>query len=182
MKKLSSTLIIISIILLQNCSVNDPANNSSITALTKIDEIEAIVKEHAEGLVLKSIISKDVDENGKSEKWIYKYSSAGISKDYYFHTTENRVNFDSTSILILDRENLIVGQYFDSDEALKIAENSGGKEFRENNINYTIEITLIEPMVQNSDVMWFVKYKSIKNNNILHIGINNTTKEVALYY
>ncbi|MFZ1290666.1 MAG: hypothetical protein WAR79_11290, partial [Melioribacteraceae bacterium] len=96
--------------------------------------------------------------------------------------TENSVNFDSTSILILDGENLIVDQYFDSDEAMKIAENNGGKEFRENNIDYTIEITLLEPMVPNSDAMWFVKYKSIKNNNILHIGINNSTKEVVLYY
>lgn len=169
-------------LLLQSCSVNDPESDHFITALSKLENVESIVSEQSQGLILKSIVNNDVHFGGQAEKWVYKYSSGGIAVDYYYHATENEVTFDSTSTFTLIGEGLIVEQYFDSDVAMKIAEENGGKEFRENNLDYKIEMSLIEPMVQDPNVLWFVKYISTKNNKILHLGINNSTKAVGLYY
>jgi hypothetical protein len=95
----------------------------------------------------------------------------------------NEVLFDSTSTIILDGEDFIPQKWFDIDEAMKMSKNHGGKEFRENNSDCTIKIFLVEPFVPNSVAYWFVKYKSkIGSNKILHVGINNSTKEVNLYY
>lgn len=182
MRNILHALILLSLLLLQSCSINEPISNNLITALSKIDDIESIASEYDQGLILKSISCKEVEYNGQAEKWIYKYSSGGIAVDYYFHATEREVKFDSTSIITLDGEGLIVDEYFNSDDAMMITENSGGREFRKNNLDYTIEITLVEPLIQDPEAMWFVKYKSSKNNNILHIGINNSTQEVGLYY
>lgn len=121
--------------------------------------------------------------NGQANKWTYKYSAGGLAVDYYFHATANEVLFDSTSNIILDGESLIAQQWFDSDEAMKIAEDNGGKEFRNNKSEYTIEVSLYAPLVPNSVTYWFVKYKSqIGRNRILHLGINTLTRETALYY
>jgi hypothetical protein len=169
-------------LLLHSCSVNDPESDDFITALSKLETVESIVSEQSQGLILKSIFNKDVHYSGKAERWAYKYSSGGIAVDYYYHATANEVAFDSTSTWTLIGEGLIVDQYFDSNVAMKIAEENGGKEFREDNLDYRIEISLVEPMVQDPNVMWFVKYISSKNNKILHLGINNSTKEVDLYY
>jgi len=169
------------LVLCESCSVNDPnTDDKFITAKTKISEIESIASEHSSGLVLISIKSKDVQTTGHAEKWQYKYSSGGIAVDYYFHATVNEVLFDSISTTILVGEGFIIHNWFDSDEAMKISEANGGKEFRENNSDYIIEVSLVEPMVPDSETYWFVKYKS--GNKILHLGINNSTKEVNLYY
>jgi len=171
-------------ILFQSCSVNDPhSDNDLITAFAKLDDIESVALDLSKGLILKSIVSKNVKISGQAETWIYKYSSGGIAVDYYFHAKENEVKFDSTSIFILDGEGFIVDQWFDSDEAMKIAEENGGKEFRQSNLDYTIEISLAEPIIPNLDAFWYIKYISQNGNpKILHLGINNSTKEVGLYY
>ena len=176
--------LIISLFLLflfQSCSVNEPnPKDNLLTAATKISDIESLASESSKGLILKSIKSKNVQVNGEAEIWQYKYSSGGIAVDYYFTATPNEVMLDSTSDIIWDGEGFINNQWFDSDEAMRIAEENGGKEFRETNKDYKIEISLTEPMIPNAETYWFVKYKS--GNKILHIGINNSTKEVKLYY
>lgn len=183
MKNILVTIFMLFLLLLQSCSINEPKTNNLITALTKFDDVGSIVSEYSQGLILKSVFSKEVKYNGQAEKWIYKYSSGGIAVDYYYHATESKVRFDSTSTMTLDGEGLIVNQWFNSDEAMRIAEENGGKKFRETNLEYNIEISLVEPMIPNSVTYWFVKYISkTGNNEILHLGINSLTKEVNLYY
>ncbi|MBU0474299.1 MAG: hypothetical protein KKF62_09055 [Bacteroidetes bacterium] len=180
-------IMLFTLLLLFGCtknSVNDPTdNNGKITAASKFNAVKSLASEYSEGLILKSIKSEELQSDGFAKKWNYKFSTAGIAVDYYFHATSNEVLYDSTSSINMDGEGLIANQWFDSDEALIIAENNGGKEFRNNNHEYLIEASLVEPLIPNSETIWFVKYSSsFGNTKILHLGINTITKEVGLYY
>lgn len=181
-------IMLFSLLLLFGCtksSINDPINNNgNITAASKFDAVKSLASKYSGGLILKSVKSEQLQPDGFAKKWNYKFSTAGIAVDCYFHATSNEVMYDSTSsITLVNGEGLIAHQWFDSDEALKIAENNGGKEFRNNNPEYLIEASLVEPLVPNSETIWFVKYSSSSGNTkILHLGINTTTKEVGLYY
>ncbi len=103
--------------------------------------------------------------------------------DYYFHAASNEVKFDSTSIMKNFGAGFIVHEWFDSDEALGIAEKNGGENFRINNPEYFIEAALGEPVIPNSTTFWYITYRSKINNAVkLFLSIDANTGEVHSLY
>lgn len=90
------------------------------------------------------------------------------------------MKLDSVVNSILDGNAIITHDWFDSDKAVEIAEENGGKTFRNENPEYIIEASLSEPLVPNTSTIWYIEYRSIVNasNNLL-LGIDANTGEVV---
>ncbi|MBI9071415.1 MAG: hypothetical protein JEY94_07435 [Melioribacteraceae bacterium] len=178
-------ILIITAICFNGCnhSTNPEDKKETITALEKLNEVTSLVESFPNKLELLSINSSNVNDDGESLNWNYKYSAGDPGVDYRFHTDINGASFDSTSTLVLLGNKVIANIYFDSNKALKLAEANGGSDFRKTHKDFVIEATLTEPLVPNSQPMWFIRYTSeTGDQRILHLGINCVTKEVGFYY
>jgi len=161
---------------------NTLIDNNRITAAYNLRVVDSLAETYSEGLQLLSIRSKNVAFDGYSQKWCFIYSSGGIAFNYYFHTTANEVIFDSTSSKNIGSA-FISHQWFESNEALRIAEKNGGKDFRMKNPEYTIEASLGEPNVPNSTTFWYITYLSkLDSTKSLMLGIDANTRGVTLKY
>lgn len=157
-------IILFSFLLYWGCnkdSVNETLiNGNRITAAHNLSAVESLAATNYNDLQLVSVKNDNLEYDGYADKWSFRYTSGGIAVDYYFHTTSKEVKFDSTSTLQIDGSSFINHQWFDSNEALQIAEENGGKDFRDKNQNYKIEASLGEPLVPNSSTYWYVTYRS----------------------
>jgi hypothetical protein len=181
------TIIVTILLCLYGCdkeSVNQALiDGERITAAYNLSAVESLASTYSKGLLLLSIRSDNVEYDGFAQKWCFRYSSGGIAVDYYFHTTSTNVIFDSTSILMYVGLTFISHKWCNSDEALRIAENNGGKDFRMKNSEYSIEASLGEPLVPNSTTLWYITYRSkLDSTKSPMFGIDAKTKEVTLKY
>jgi hypothetical protein len=160
-------------------SLND---GERITAAYNLSAIESLVSTNYHGLLLLAIRSDDVDYDGYAKKWCFVYSSAGIAVDYIFYSTYDGVGFNSTTSKIIGIS-FISQSWFNSDKALKIAEENGGRDFRMKNPDYSIKASLSKPGVPNSTPFWYVTYRSKSDKTkSLMLGINAKTGEITLKY
>jgi hypothetical protein len=178
--------VLASLIIIGGCnrdSVNDPLiEGNRLTASYNLDNVESLAEQYSEGLRLMSIGSEDVDYNGYANKWYFRFSSAGIAVDYYFHTTAKEVKYDSTSTRLIG-SGFISNKWFDSDEALKIAEKNGGKDFRNKNSQYIIEASLGEPVAPNPITIWYITYRSKTDDaKSLSLAIDANSGEIVSTY
>jgi hypothetical protein len=158
-----------------------------ITASYRYNEIEKYAKSLDSGLKLKSVSSSNVNYDGTSSSWSYKYSkildSAFTSKHYYFSSFYELINKDSIVTRKTTVGDAFISQsWFNSNEALKVAEESGGKQFRTNNSNFHITASLGEAVVPNSSPFWYIKYSTDSDkNNYVVFNINAVTGAVSKY-
>ena len=175
------------LLIMEGCnrdSVNNPLiEGNRITAAYNSSKVESLAAQYSDGLLLMSVQSENLDYDGFASKWRFRYSSAGIAVDYYFHTSAKEVYYDSISTMKLVGSGFIVHQWFDSDQALKIAEESGGRDFRRKNSQYIIEASLGEPVVPNSTAIWYITYRSKSDDTkALALSIDaNTGKVISKY-
>lgn len=131
---------------------------------------------------LVKIDSDSVTLEGTSFSWHYHYSTFTGYNDtsYFFHTTVDSVFLDSLNTLRFIGISYIKKSWIDSDSAIAAAENQGGAEFRNNNPDYKITATLVEPLVPNSTPRWYIDYISAENSsNKLFINIDATENPVS---
>jgi hypothetical protein len=188
MKKLS--IIIVLCIICFGCRYNlldiIPGNSEGgITAAYKMGEVDVLAKSYKQELKLISVISENVNPDGTSTKWIYRYvatTPSELGKTYYFHATYYEVAFDSISGPIFGPA-VITQTWFNSDKALSIAERNGGSQFRKQNLHYTIEADMGEPGIPNSTTYWWITYREAGNrNNYLMLSIDANTGIVTAKY
>ena len=135
-------------------SINEPLIiGNKITAAYNYSAVEALAITYSDGLKLISIKSDNLDFDGYANNWSFRYTSGGIAVDYCFHTTSEEVKYDSITTKVIGTS-LITHQWFNSNEALKIAEKNGGRDFR----------------------------TKLKTSESLLIGIDANTGEVTLKY
>jgi len=81
------------------------------------------------------IKSDSVFSDGTALSWFYQYMAVSVSSHYFLHTTFDSAVYDSMNEQILDGPMIIAEPWIDSDSALAIAEEQGGREFRNNHPN-----------------------------------------------
>ncbi len=162
-------------------TVSNYEGANHITASFRNSEIEAYAKSEDAVLRLKYINSNNVNYDGYSNSWSYKYSkhldSAFVSRHYYISSFYDSIQCDSIVIRESTVGDAFISQgWLNSDKALEISENNGGKEFRNNNSDYNISASLGEAVVPNSKPIWTIRYTSKTNKSIsLYIRINAVT-------
>ena len=178
--------VLASLIIIGGCnkdSIQNPLiKGNRITAAYNHSKVESLAAQYSEGLLMTSIQSDNLDYNGYASKWCFRYSSAGIAVDYYFHTTAKEVKYDSTSKRLIG-SGFISNKWFDIDEALKIAEKNGGKDFRNKNSQYIIEASLGEPVAPNPITIWYITYRSkTDDTKSLSLAIDANSGEIVSKY
>jgi hypothetical protein len=183
-------LVIVFCLFLISCdssTENTYESKDHITASYRYNEIEKYAKSLDGSLNLKSVSSSNVNYDGTSSSWSYKYSkildSAFTSKHYYFCSFYESINLDSIVTRKTTVGDAFISQsWFNSNEALKVAEESGGKQFRKNNSNCRITASLGEAVVPNSNPFWYIKYSiDGDKNNYVVFDINAVTGSVSKY-
>lgn len=155
-------------------TVDSPTARDS---LASIDEIANSVVADAQLLF---VASWDCDTTGKSYKWVYIYESASQQQNYEFWVQSGQIiKQDTVTVPWMINENLvpIIGSWIDSDSALVIAEEKGGKAFREANIIEQIELIL----AKSPELLWNVNYIAGENSfNTSFDASSGTRKNVFL--
>jgi len=178
-------LLIVFCLLLSSCTKNPISSHNGEDILAafnknKIDELARSLRNDAE---LINIKSNDVKLNGTSKSWIHIYYSVSSHACYYFHTTYNEAIFDSSSNQLVTGSTFITHNWFNSDEAIRIAEKNSGEDFRMKNPGYSIEASLAEPLVPDSSTYWYITYRSrLDRTESLMLGVDARTGEVTLRY
>jgi hypothetical protein len=168
-----------------SCNKNEsPTDNNyegvnHITAIFKFNEIKSYAQSEDSVLRLKNIVSDDVNYDGYSNSWSYKYSkhidsNFVTSKHYYLSSFYDSIHCDSIVVRESTVGDAFISQsWLNSDIALEIAESNGGREFRKNNSSYNISASLSEAVVPNAKPIWNIRYTSKINESIsLYIRIN----------
>ncbi len=123
-----------------------------------------------------TIFTKNVKVDGTADSWKYIYDSLPDTnykiRYYYLSTYLNSVNCDS----IITNKIMVGGapiskNWMNSDKALEIAENNGGNEFRLQNPDCLISVSLGEALIPESSPNWCIYYSS-KNNGGKRLWIN----------
>lgn len=171
----------------ESLTENTYEGKNHITASYRYNEIEKYAKSLDGSLKLKSISSSNVNYDGASGSWLHMYSkildSAFTSQHYYFSSCYESIACDS----IVKRKTtvgdaFISQSWFNSDAALKIAEENGGKQFRTNTAGCNIAASLGEAVVPNSNPIWCIRYSVDNNeNNYVVFNINAVTGSVIKY-
>jgi len=151
-------LLIIPFFLISNYQTS---NAQSIVASHKIKEIDSLVYIIDSEVKLINVMSDSVFIDGTSLSWNYCYRNYDVH--YYFHSTFNSAIYDSSDTLIIYGPSNISKHWIDSDSALFLAEEQGGREFRNTNIHYKITASLGEPIVPDSKPFWYINYISLDN-------------------
>jgi hypothetical protein len=139
----------------------------SITAGLRMASIDSLAKLHGRKLVLMGVKSGEMSPAGTSAIWYYWYVEFGPPlTGYLFHATFNSVAFEGT---IPDGTGMditnIYHAWLDSDQALALAENNGGREFRSHDPGCTIDAYLYEyALTTNPQPYWAVSYHPGKPN------------------
>jgi len=147
------------------------------TAAHNKNLVDALAATSNPNVKLMEIKSDSVFLNGTSLSWSYQYRSVvgSIIDNYFFHTTQNSAVNDSVNKIVLTGNTIISKAWIDSDSALALAEEEGGKDFRIANPKYKITASLGEPAVPSTMPRWYIYYISLDNPaNKLFINIDAT--------
>ncbi len=130
--------------------------------LTTVDSLAAISATDAR---LVKIVSPAVDPTGHSYYWSYVYTSALNNSFYEFILFGSQLllknnQFEATDPLLYSDIPALPRAWIDSDSALTVAEQNGGKEFRNQNSNNHIDVLLItiEQELPIERPTWFIFY------------------------
>ncbi len=156
-----------------------------ITAAYSMARVDLLANSLDKGLRLMVVRSEEVNCDGTSAIWYYEYIGTAETMPpptYCFHATYFSVAFDSNSILKVGAA-VITHSWFNSNEALNIAEKNGGSNFRAQNPNCTIEACLGQPVVPNAITSWCVTYHSkTDNSKLLSLIIDANTGAITSKY
>jgi hypothetical protein len=107
------------------------------------------------------VLSSNVRVDGTSDLWQYKFRErVAPYRDYYLHATPDTVVFDSISTRMTVGDTYITHSWCNSNEAMELAEFSGGAQFRATHPHYTISASLGEAGVPDRKTMWTIAYRS----------------------
>lgn len=154
------------------------------TALKNYDLIDKYVQSITPTYSLILVMCNNVNINGTSNSWSYVFTGhAQPHKFYFLSSSFNGFKLDSIST---KPPRLGIGPItkpqMDSNEALFLAQNNGGREFREANPNYTISAQLFGNFYPEQKMFWFITYRSSSNQTQQKtIVINALTKEIDNY-
>lgn len=130
-----------------------------ITASFGYPAVRSLALSFDEGSRLIGIGSDEVNYDGTAPKWSYSYLASGTPSIHWFHATYDGVAFDSNAALKLGTKE-ITHSWVNSDVALLIAEQNGGRDFRNQTPNCTISASLGEPLVPDPKTCWWIAYRS----------------------
>jgi hypothetical protein len=156
-------------------------SEKGITAAYKMAAIDSLVKLCGSGLMLYAVSSLEVTPAGTSSVWYYDYLQTRMPRypAYRFHATYNAVGF-------LGIQEMLVGlgvtlhNWMDSDIALALAEDNGGRDYRSKNPDCTITPFLTESEGGGAITYWAISYHA-SNPDIpgLRLVINGLTGEIS---
>ena len=153
------------------------------SAKDKLEEVNSLAESLGKTLRLVSVSSRDIRTDGTSDAWYYQYVDTSIPTiSYWFHASLGAVAFDSTSPTGLGAA-VITHFWFNSDRALSVAEENGGAQFRNQNVNCEIVGSVGEAVVPNAVTTWWITYRSkVDKSRTLLFGIDATSGAVTLKY
>ena len=149
--------------------------NSSITAHYLLNSADSLALTIASDAKLLLVSSTDVDTTGKAASWDYLYSSIANRKEYYFHTENTAIIYDSSRDMRVGIAP-VDSNWIDSDSALYLAELSGGEEFRIIYPESQISAVLYKIVYPPIDTYWDIQY--VGTNSSITIRINAITGKV----
>jgi hypothetical protein len=158
-----------------------------ITAAYKMAAVSTLANSYGKGLRLISVSSEGVGPDGTSPIWRYEYvetppPTPPPPATYCFHSTYSMVAFDSNSTSKVGSA-IITHTWFDSNVALTIAEDIGGRQFRAQNPNSTITAGLGEPVVPYPTTYWWITYHAKEDKSkSLTLGIDANTGLITTRY
>lgn len=157
--------------------------NFEISASYGIDLGDDFISSIDSASQLFSVNSPDINHYGTSNIWKYKYYSSDHRKVYTI-TFESGSDWLSIGVDTTANDHvgnsIITKDWIDSDNALEIAEENGGIQFRNENADYIISASLSEALVPNSYPSWYIYYSSATEN--LYIKVNATNGEIISNY
>jgi hypothetical protein len=157
-------------------SVTVTEKRDSITANYQYSQVisAAIVRDST--VRFKGIIGNNLNTNGTSHSWSYKFGmTVSPFKYYHFTAVYDSIKFDSTSRTTTG-DAFITHTWINSCNAMDIAEANGGMQFRTNNPDYTVRASLGEAVVPNAFTYWYITYRSNINSSVyLNLTIDATT-------
>ena len=148
------------------------------SALKGYNLIDDAIKEIDADSKLFQISTENINIAGESSKWSYSFMNQTGDTLYTINLEfgSDYISIRSDTLLYnMVGASIITKSWIDSDMILNIAEKNGGKEFRNNNSDYIISISLSEAVVPNSYPVWNVNYNAV---NKLLIRINAVTGKV----
>ena len=130
-----------------------------ITAAYRMATVDSLAKRCGRGMLLYEISSAELNTVGTSPVWYFDYedTKAPAGTAYRFYAT-----FDC--VALMGKEGMRVGpnivqhSWFDSDLAIEIAENNGGREFRNKHPGCTMSSLLTGSDEYPSRTYWYVDY------------------------
>jgi len=149
--------------------------NSSITARYLLSSIDSLALTIANDAKLLLVNTTDVDTTGKAASWNYLYSSISNMKEYYFHTENTVVIYDSSRDMRVGIAPIDLN-WIDSDSALYLAELKGGYDFRTIYPEHQINAVLYKPVCPPFYNYWDIQY--IGTDSSITIRINALTGQV----
>jgi len=149
--------------------------DSKITARYLLSSVDSVVLTIASDAKLLLVKSTEVDTTGRAASWNYLYSSHDSRREYYLHTENTSVIYDSSKDMRVGI-GLVDSNWIDSDSALNLAELSGGYDFRTINPDNKITASLFKPVCPPFYTYWDIKY--IGANSSITIRIDALTGQV----
>jgi hypothetical protein len=136
--------------------------DTSVTPFDKLKAVEHLALSSDSSLKLMSIATSSMNLDGSSRAWSFVYGRATPpAATYFFTATPDAVTLDS----IASREHpggaLITQDWVNSSVAAELAEDNGGKSFREINPECSIQAYLRQSEVPKPTLAWFITYRSL---------------------
>jgi hypothetical protein len=137
----------------------DGANG--MTAHFKLNAVEQLARASDSTLQLVSVGTNAMNTNGTSRSWSFTYARTALPvKMYFFTATFDSVILDSISSRILTGAGVITQEWINSSVAAELAENHGGKLFRQDNPDCPIQAKLGQAVVPSPFIAWYITYRS----------------------
>ena len=149
--------------------------NTNTTAGELIATADSMAFSLASDAKLLLVQSNDVDTSGKAASWNYVYSSIHSMKEFYFHTNNDSVIYDSSGAIRVGISP-VDSNWIDSDSAFFLAELNGGYDFRMLYGKIEINATLYRPVYPPFHTYWKIQY--ISSNSAIIITINAVSGEI----
>ncbi len=163
---MKSTVIVLPLCLLFfSCSKTVPPaaldGVNGITAAYKLRAVEQMAHASGSALQLVSVGTNAMHIDGTSKSWSFTYVRTSLPVAMYFFTaTFDSVLLDSVSGRALTGAGVITQDWINSTVAAELAENNGGRLFRQNNADYSIRANLGQAVVPSPFIAWYITYRS----------------------
>ena len=135
----------------------------TVTAREVLTYVNRGIEQNAEDAQLFYVSSLSCDTTGKSTKWVYIYQSASQQKNYEFWFENGNLHWEDVTIPY--ENNLPIPEsWIDSDSAITVAEENGGKNFRETHDDAFIQMDLTSEWANVEEtetrIVWHIQYVS----------------------